>query len=314
MIGGFKLLYKETKNYMAENKFCGSAPGTASSANFPSTLDTISIDCNRILDSCRDKDLFDEARVFLSGFGNELIDKTNNLRVKSATVVWTSLCVEPIQFNRGFYQIDVKFHVKLVIECCICPGKCEEFEGIAVCEKKVILYGSEGNVNIFKSDPNSAANFCSTPCSEVYTNNLPTAVCEVIDPIVLDLKVKTDLKCGCNCCSNADDIPDHISTCINGNLVDTYDDNAKKLFVTLGFFSIIRIERPGQFLIKATEYSVPDKECIVTDEEDPCSLFKRMSFPTNEFTIPSYQQIAETTPITLATFDTGIVSGRKHCT
>lgn len=261
---------------------------------FGSASDTVCISCNRILDSCRDKDCFEEVRVFLTDFGEEIIEKTNNIRVKSANVVWTSIQVEPVQFNRGFYQIYIRFHVKVILEACMCPGKVHELEGIAVCEKKVILYGSEGNVNIFRSDPNST-DFCASLCNEAYMNNLPTAVVEVIDPICLNLRIITDPKCNM-CCCYVDDIPEQVCSCINGNLVGTYseNDNGKKLYISFGFFSVVRIERPGQFMMKATEYSVPEKECVLNDEDDPCALFKTMAFPTSEFSPPSYREIAGT--------------------
>jgi hypothetical protein len=280
---------------MAENKnLCGTSA---------SSMDTVCIACNRILDSCRDKDCFENTRVFLTDFGEEIIEKTSNIRVKSANVVWTSLQVEPVQFNRGFYQIYIRFHVKVILEACLCPGKVQELEGIAVCEKKVILYGSEGNVNIFKSDPNNS-DLCSIPCGETHMNNLPIAVCEVIDPICLNTRIVSEPQCDpcCNCCCCADDIPDHVCSCINGNLVGTYSEtNGKKLYISLGFFSVVRIERPGQFLVKATEYSVPDKECVVNDGDDPCALFKSMTFPTSEFSSPSYREINNGTGNTTST-------------
>lgn len=288
---------------MAENKnLCGAT-----------SLDNVCISCNRILDSCRDKDCFEDARVFLTDFGEEIIEKTSNIRVKSANVVWTSLQVEPVQFNRGFYQIYIRFHVKLIIEACICPGKVQELEGVAVCEKKVILYGSEGNVNIFKSDPNNN-DFCACPCKEQYMSNLPIAVCEVIDPITLNAKVLSDPKPDCcKCCCFVEDIPEQVCRCINGNLVDTYrdDDRGKKLYVTLGFFSVIRIERPGEYMIRAAEYCVPEKECVLNDSDDPCALFRTMSFPTSEFCPPSYRDIAGTS--TTITCECDKTEQRRRC-
>ena len=75
---------------------------------------------------------------------------------------------------------------------------------------------------------------------------------------------------------------------VDGMLTDGRD-GCKRLFVTLGFFSVIRIERPGQYLINATEYSVPEKECVSGDEEDPCAVFEKMAFPVNEFSPPPYR-------------------------
>ena len=57
--------------------------------------------------------------------------------------------------------------------------------------------------------------------------------------------------------------------------------------MTLGIFSVVRIVRPGQYLINATEYMVPDKECVEAADDDPCSLFRKMAFPVSEFSPPT---------------------------
>ena len=63
---------------------------------------------------------------------------------------------------------------------------------------------------------------------------------------------------------------------------------AKHHRIIFGIFSVIRIERPAQLLVTATDYSVPDKECVAPDEDDPCRLFHTMAFPVNEFCPPEY--------------------------
>ena len=75
-------------------------------------------------------------------------------------------------------------------------------------------------------------------------------------------------------------IPDYIAGSVNGKLCERDD---KSLVVSLGFFSVVRIERPAQLLINAVEYNIPDKECIAAQENDPCTLFKSMAFPIDEF-------------------------------
>lgn len=50
--------------------------------------DTVCIDSMRILDSCRDKDCFEDVRVYLTDFGQEVIEKSGSVRVKSTEVVW----------------------------------------------------------------------------------------------------------------------------------------------------------------------------------------------------------------------------------
>lgn len=263
---------------MAENKSCFHGNNCA---------ENVCIDCNRILDSCRDKDCFEDVRVFLTGSGQEIIEKTGSVKVKSTKVVWTCLDLEPVQFNRGFYQITVRFYTRICFEACVCPGKTQEFDGIAVTEKKIILYGSEGNVNIFRSEPGKDC-FCdSIPAGEKGGSNAPTVVCEVTDPIALSVKCAREEKCCCCCCP--EDIPKNVCECLSSVLCDD-DDRYKKLYVTLGFFSVVRIERPCQYMINATEYTIPDKVCIESTDDDPCAAFAKMSFPVSEFYPPSYKE------------------------
>ncbi len=249
--------------------------------------ETVCIDTYRVLDSCRDKDCFEDVRVYLTSFGQELINRTQSVRTKSAETVAATLDVASVPFNRGFYQINIRIYVKITVEVC-CNGMPQEVCGVAVVEKHVILFASEGNVNIFKSDP-----FCDNPCrrpdlsgNHVGTN-MPIAVLETVDPIILGAKVVEPHSCNCcSCCCTADEIPERVLRDLNGGLCDNDDD--KMLVVSLGFFSVVRIERPAQYLINATEYTVPDKECVSPENDDPCALFRTMSFPVNEFYPPAF--------------------------
>ncbi len=248
--------------------------------------DMICIDTYRVLDSCRDKDCFEDVRVYLTCEGQEIIDHTSVVRAKYAKVVWSCIDIDPVPFNRGFYQLYIKIYVKITLEACIAPGKIEEFDGIAVVEKKVILFGSEGNVSVFKSEASKSC-FCSGAAGKVTpSGNLPIAVIETVDPIILSTKVVEPHKpCRCCCCCTVDEIPDCVIGGVRGSLRDDPDSNL--LLVSLGFFSVVRIERPAQYLINAVEYCVPEKECVLPTVEDPCCLFKQMEFPTSEFCPPA---------------------------
>ncbi len=264
---------------MADNRNgCQNGRALSSSACGESVI----IDTNHVFDSCRDRDCFEDVAVFLSPDGQELIERTTNVRVANASILWSNITVEPVQFNRGFYEIRVRFYVKLELEACVCLGKPAGFTGIAVVEKSVILYGGEGSISVFKSTP-GVNGFCAKPDLCEATNNLPTAVVEVASPVVLNSRV-ADCACSscCRCCS-CDDIPSAVSDCTNGNL--GFCDDERHLLVSLGFFSVIRIERPEQYLINAQEYSVPDKECFSNDESssNPCDVFRTMDFPISEF-------------------------------
>ena len=243
--------------------------------------ENVSLDTMQILDSCRDKDCFENVRVYLTEFGQDVIEKTGNIKVKDTKVLCVNVQADPVQFNRGFYQITVRTYTRILLEACICPGKAQEFEGVAVTEKKVVLFGGEGCVRVFRSTPIDDG-FCAPPCDYEEGSNKPTVVVEMVDPMSLSCKVKERCSCGCSCLSCAEELPKNVTCQINGCLVD-HAGLEKHLYVTLGFFSIIRIERPGQFVLSAEEYCVPDKECLQSDEEDPCAVFERMAFPTAQF-------------------------------
>ena len=61
----------------------------------------------------------------------------------------------------------------------------------------------------------------------------------------------------------------------------------RRYFVTLGQFSLVRLERDTQLLIPAYDYCIPQSDCSGGDPEDPCGLFKNVSFPVNEFFPPN---------------------------
>ncbi len=262
---------------MADNRNC------FSSGNFPK--ENVIIDVNRVLDSCRDKDCFEDVKVFVGENAQEIIEKTGSIRVKNTEVIWTGLGVEQVKFNRGFYSVDVRFYVKVTFEACVCVGKSVEFEGLAVCDKKVILYGGEGSVSVFRSDEQKS--FCVPMAfAEKKSSNLPFAVCEVADPIALNVKIsRVEDKCGI-CCMYCDEIPEYVASCFDSTLTDITDGCRKELLVSLGFFSVIRIERPGQYAVSAQESSVPEKVCDC-EELDPCSVFRHMEFPVKEFCVGS---------------------------
>ena len=265
----------------------------------PHQKENICIDTYRVLDSCRDKDCFENVKVYLTEFGEEIIDRTSIIRAKCAKIICAYVDINDVPFNRGFYQLNIKMYVKLTFEACVCPGNVQEFEGIAVVEKKVILFGSEGNINVFKSEFNESG-FCKKGCEVNNAISQPIAVLETVDPIVLSVKVVEPRKCVCSCCCCIDDIPETVLHSVNGNLCDREE---KALVVSLGFFSVVKIERPTQILVSGTEYNIPEKECITASEDDPCTLFRAMSFPVNEFSPPIINTCGCSVPVTKPTKD-----------
>ena len=111
--------------------------------------------------------------------------------------------------------------------------------------------------------------------------NLPTAVVEVLDPMILSSCVKEI--CDCSCAEVACQIPAAIRGVFDEELVLSGD--RRRLFVTLGQFSIVRLEREAQLVVPVLDYSIPVKECCDNPggTEDPCEMFSRIPFPAEEF-------------------------------
>ena len=56
--------------------------------------------------------------------------------------------------------------------------------------------------------------------------------------------------------------------------------------MTLGQFSIVRLERDTHLLIPMYDYCMPTRECSADQEDgesDPCEIFRQIRFPVGEF-------------------------------
>ena len=99
--------------------------------------------------------------------------------------------------------------------------------------------------------------------------------------MVLSSKVKD--VCDCNKDCTIVQLPEGICGMFDEELV--LSGESRRLFVTLGQFSIIRLERDAQLIVPVLDYSIPTKECCDAPgcAEDPCEMFSRIPFPTAQF-------------------------------
>ena len=100
--------------------------------------------------------------------------------------------------------------------------------------------------------------------------------------MILASKIRdTDL---CSCDTVSVQVPDAIKELFDEPLV--ISGGQRQLFVTLGQFSIIRLERDAQLVVPVLDYAIPSKECCDSPgagSEDPCEMFSRIPFPAGEF-------------------------------
>ena len=244
----------------------------AAAASTECFREAVCVHTSKVFDSCRDKDCIEDLRVYPTASSQEIIDSAFSIRPKSAKLLFADVRVEDITFNRGCYTVDVTYFYKITGEAF--PGE-RTVTGLAIFDKRVILYGSEGSSKVFSSDGKN--------CAGRSSSNLPTAVVEAVDPLALSMKIV-------DCCTPDElecegrRIPDEISGCFTEEIETSCC--GRQLYVTLGQFSIIRLERSTQLLMPVYDYCIPDKECACGGDEDPCSLFSRIPFPVSDFFPP----------------------------
>ena len=259
----------ETQALLAEQ---GSARGNNGS---------VCISTNQVYDSCRDRDCIKDNRVYFTEESQEIINRAINVKVKSAEIIWVYSNVEEMPFNRGFYTVDIKYFIRVRLDAFRGIGVPTEVDGLTVYDKKVILFGSEGKTKSFSSK-------FDTNCgiSDIWErNNLPTATVQTVDPVALSVRLAKKEECCC-CCGgeNALNIPENISRCFGDAMV--IDDTERTVLVTLGLFTIVKIERNVELRLSNADFCVPQKECNEVNEENPCRVFETLSFPVDEFFPP----------------------------
>ena len=274
---------------MADNR-CSCSQGNAVNGS----RESVCIDAMRILDSCRDRDCYEDVRVYLTACGQELIEHTATVRGIGTKILGTAISVDEVPFNQGFYRINVRFYIKIKSEACIANGSSRDFYSLAIVDKSVVLYGAEGATSVFRTSGDQGG-FCSGELIGDSAGCAPTAVVEATAPILLNARVVCEgsaSSCGCSCdcrnlscgCELNEVIPAEICAAFAEPLIQIPSAACNRYLVSIGIFSVIRLERPMQYTITATEYAVPDKECgPECAEEAPCCLFRTMAFPTSAF-------------------------------
>lgn len=256
---------------MAEND-------TVSTPETQNTLkEAVCIDAMRIYDSCSDKDCLEDIRVLFPACVQPLVDCATNVRVRDVDVISVYIDMQPIPFNRGYYSVDLTFFFDVALDLYGGGGMgCEHVNGISIFNKKVMLYGSEGNVKTFSTEQ------CGCKTEVHGCKTMPKATVQVAEPVALSAKLCEVCRCGCGC-EPCCVIPEGIAKRYGGDFECASPKNA--VYVTIGLFIIVQIVRNVQLLIPAFDFCFPEKECVTTGD-NPCELFRKIDFPTDAFFPP----------------------------
>ena len=246
--------------------------------------EAVCVHTKKIFDSCRDKDCIEDLRVYLTRSSQEAVDRAVSIKAGCAQLLYAYIDVEPVTFNRGFYTVDVRYYYRVSADAFVGTVRPVEVTGLAVFDKRVILFGSEGNAKIFSSQAG-----CGPDSQRLPNTTAPVAVVEAVDPLILGMKLLDVCDCRpCPCQCQWTDVPPAVAAAFPEELAFTGESH--RMYVTLGQFSIIRLERDTQLLTPVYDYCMPEKECPCDGgscQEDPCELFRKVQFPVGEFFPPN---------------------------
>ena len=124
--------------------------------------EAVCIHTKKIYDSCRDKDCIEDLRVYPTRASQAVIDRALSVRGGRAELLQAYIDVEPASYNRGFYSVDIRYYYRITAEAFVGGSRPAEICGLAVFDKRVLLFGSEGSAKIFSLLTVSPAS-CSFP-------------------------------------------------------------------------------------------------------------------------------------------------------
>lgn len=259
----------------------------SSSGNNNNIREAVCIHTRKIFSSCRDKDCIEDLRFYPTASAQSVLANAQCIRGGSAELLYTFVDVEPVNFNRGFYTVDMRFYYRIILQAMNGGTRYTEVEGLAAFDKRVVLFGSESNAKVFSSEP--AENMVDMPLD--LTANLPIAVVQAVDPILLCARFADNCNCNCPCdCGILTGVPEGILDAFDEPII--LDESIiRRIYVSLGQFSTVSLQRDTQLLIPVYDYCVPSNDCTLASlgncAEDPCKVFEGVDFPIDEFFPPN---------------------------
>ena len=242
--------------------------------------EAVCVDAGRVYDSCCDRDCLEDLRCFFTPEVQGYIDEAISVRLRSAEVLNVYINVEPVTFNKGFYSCDLTFFFLLEFDLFMTPNGCPvPIKGISSFNKKVILFGSDGNVKVFSSVVNHSDDGCPNPVRR--TSNMPKCVVQCVDPVALNARIG-EIR---DCYENVRMVPKSVCDCLGGDVVTELENGRPTVYATIGLFTIVQLIRNVQMLMPVYDFCIPEKQCDNTTDQ-PCDVFRRIKFPTDDFFPP----------------------------
>jgi hypothetical protein len=257
-------------------------------SDFGNVREAVCVSTQKIMDACRDQDCMEDVAVYLTQDSQETLETATSVKARSAELLYADVCVEPVGYQDGYYSVNISYFYKVIADAILCAVRPAAIYGLATATKRVTLFGGEEGAKRFASDGTTGP------------SELPLAVVEAIDPVILQAKIVD--RCHCHreenrCCCLTAGLPEVVAAAFDGELVIGGVD--RQLTVTLGQFSLVRLERQTQLLIPSYDYCMPEKSCCDQGcgvQQNPCEAFSQMSFPVRAF-FPQAEETSGTTSV-----------------
>ena len=241
--------------------------------------EAVCVHTDKISDSCLAKDCIEDLQVYLTVPSQQALDCAVSAKARYVELLHVGVHVETVPYSTGYYTVDLTFYYRVIADASAAGGRPTTVTGLAIFSKRLVMFGGETSALSF-----SSRSGVSCLCKQaIQAGNVPEAIVEVVDPMILGSRVQE--VCSCNCCPPSPPvIPEAILGCFEEQLV--LDGESKRLLVTIGQFSIARPERSTQLLIPTFDYCIPSKTCKnvgSSNTESPCEVFGQIEFPMDAF-------------------------------
>ena len=241
--------------------------------------EAVCVHTDKISDSCLAKDCIEDLQVYLTVPSQQALDCAVSAKARYVELLHVGVHVETVPYSTGYYTVDLTFYYRVIADASAAGGRPTTVTGLAIFSKRLVMFGGETSARSF-----SSRSGVSCLCKQaIQAGTVPEAIVEVVDPMILGSRVQE--VCSCNCCPPSPPvIPEAILGCFEEQLV--LDGESKRLLVTIGQFSIARLERSTQLLIPTFDYCIPSKTCKnvgSSNTESPCEVFGQIEFPMDAF-------------------------------
>ena len=242
-------------------------------SDFSNVREAVCISTQKIMDACRDQDCMENVPVYLTQVSQQTLNCATSVKARCAELLYADVDVEPVCYQDGYYCVNIQYYYRVIADATLCAVRPVTIYGLATFNKRATLYGGEGCARTFTSG------------GETSYRQTPRAVVSAVDPVILCAQIEEVCKCqGEPVCKCGCGMPAAVTEAFDDELVFSGMD--RLLTVTLGQFSLVRLERETQLLIPSYYYCMPSKECCDAGcgcPENPCEAFARMQFPVNAF-------------------------------